>query len=883
MKNLYSIARLILFALVASFILPISQSHASTCYEVDINGVLTSGYGCSGNVVIDTNVTSIGPNAFWGHTGIVSVTIPNSIVSIGNLAFAETTNLETVTIGTGLKVIAASAFQNSSKLSTVIFDEVSKVTEIRAYAFAGTTSLTSISLPNTLTSIGESAFQSSGLTSLIIPNNVTTISKRAFFDNNLQGELIIPNSVVSIGDLAFYNNPLIETVTVGSGVTTIGERAFFGDPGFRGSLKSLTFGDSLNSIGDSAFQKQPNLISLTIPNSVKTIGVYAFYGAESLTSLSLGSGLQIIDVAAFGDSKSLVSLTIPDAVTEIRESAFQNVISLVSLNLGNSLKSIGMSAFESPHSLISIDIPDSVTSVGDYAFRIYEGNNSLTSITLGNALTKIGNDAFAGATNVKTLTIPDSVDEIGIGAFGGFNSLETLNIGNSIETIPEGAFNGLGTLTSLRIPDSVKYIERRAFYASQKLESLTLGSGVLSIGEEAFDYANSLTSLIIPKSVTYIGDRAFRGVGILRELRFEGSPSIGFEAFHGLPNDAEIYAPIGSSALSDSFWDNYEITYFTPPSNKPSIPIYQVSYLANAVDASFVSIDYASYANGEKVIVAPRAPVRAGYTFLGWNTAANGSGINYAPGSSLTMGNANISLYAQWKINSYTLTIDENKGLNTESKSVMGEFGSSYLIPSLSAEQVRLGYTFLGWNSAANGSGQSYQPSANFSFTADTTLYAQWKVNSYSVSYRGNGNQSGRIPANTVQEFGTSLKIQSPSKIFTRKGYTFQEWNSSPDGTGTAYAPGTVITQPANDLTLYANWLSNTYQVRFFSSTKESIPNGKFATGGRILSAPTPTARAGYIFKGWSITPARTQIITFPYAPTATRNISLYAVWEKKK
>ena len=532
--------------------------------------------------------------------------------------------------------------------------------------------------------------------------------------------------------------------------------------------------------------------------------------------------------------------------------------------------------------MTSIDIPDSVTSIGDYAFRIYE-ENSLTSITLGNSLTTIGNDAFAGATNVQTLTIPDSVVEIGIGAFGGFNSLETLNIGNSIERIPEGAFIGLSNLTSLRIPDSVKFIEKRAFMGSLSLESLTLGSSVLSIGEEAFDYANSLASLIIPKSVTSIGYRAFGGVGILRELRFEGSPSIGLLAFDGLPNDAEIYAPIGSSALSDPFWDNYEITFFTPPSNRPSIPTYQVSYLANAVDASSISVDYAGYANGEKVIVAPRAPVRAGYTFLGWNTAANGSGINYAPGSSLTMGSGNVSLYAQWKINSYTLTLDENKGLNTASRSVMGEFRSSYLIPSLSAEQVRPGYTFLGWNSAANGSGQSYQPSVNFSFTADTTLYAQWKVNSYSVSYRGNGNQSGRIPANTVQEFGTSLKIQSPSKIFTRKGYTFQGWNSSPDGTGTAYAPGTVITQPSNDLTLYANWLANTYQVRFFSSTKESIPNGKFATGGRILSAPTPAARAGYIFKGWSITPARTQIITFPYAPTATRNISLYAVWEKKK
>lgn len=688
---------------------------------------------------------------------------------------------------------------------------------------------------------------------IVIDNSVTAIGPRAFLDNHGLISVVIPDSAVSVGDYAFFNTINLETLTLGS---------------------------SLKSIGTAAFQNQKKLTSLTIPDSVETIDTTAFYGIESVTSLTIGSGVSVISHGAFGNPTSLTSLTIPNTVTRIESEAFISPLSLVSLTLGNSLTSIGVSAFENPRSLTSLVIPNSVTTIGNYAFKFFE--TDLRSLTLGNSIRTIGIEAFSGAALITSLTIPDSVVEISIGAFAGVNSLNSLTLGNSIETIPAGAFSGAENLVSLRIPDSVKVIGNQAFFAYKKLESLTLGKGVEVIGEQAFNYANSLTSLTIPKSVTSIGANAFSG-SPLQELRLEGDPIIGANAFSGLAEDAKIFVPIGANAFSGPEWSDYEITYFSPTPNRPNIPTYQVSYFGNSADASSVSVDYAGYANGEKVIVVPRAPVRPGYTFLGWNTAENGSGTSYSPGSSLSMGSANVSLYAQWKINSYTLTLNENSGANTKSNSLVREFGSSYLIPALSAEQLRPGYTFLGWNSAANGSGQNYLPAASFKFTSDTTLYAQWKINNYSLRYDGNGQQVGRLPANTNQEFGSSLKVQAPSKIFTRKGYTFNNWNSSPDGTGVSYAPGAVITQPATDLTLYANWLANTYQVRFLSSSKEAIPNGQFTTGGRILSAPTPAARAGYTFKGWSNTPARTQILSFPYTPIANRNISLYAVWEKKK
>jgi len=105
---------------------------------VDITGVGINGnafYGCTGltSVTISNSVMSIGGNAFNGCTGLTSVTIPNSVTSIGN------------------------------------------------YAFYNCTGLTSVTIPNSVTSIGSGAFSSTGLTSVTIPDSVTSINSNAFW------------------------------------------------------------------------------------------------------------------------------------------------------------------------------------------------------------------------------------------------------------------------------------------------------------------------------------------------------------------------------------------------------------------------------------------------------------------------------------------------------------------------------------------------------------------------------------------------------------------------------------------------------------------------------------------------------------------------------
>ena len=149
-------------------------------------------FGCSGltSITIGNSVTSIGESAFDGCSGLTSVTIPNSVTSIGNYAFHGCFTLTSITIG-------------------------NSVTSIGSWAFDGCSSLTSIAIPNSVTSIGENAFSVCfGLTSITIGNSVTSIGSGAFSGCSGLTSITIGNSVTSIGDGAFDGVNLTTVVSL---------------------------------------------------------------------------------------------------------------------------------------------------------------------------------------------------------------------------------------------------------------------------------------------------------------------------------------------------------------------------------------------------------------------------------------------------------------------------------------------------------------------------------------------------------------------------------------------------------------------------------------------------------------------------------------------
>ena len=231
-------------------------------------------------LVIPDTVTTIKSCAFFGCSGLTSVTIPDSVTYIGDAAFCYS-GLTSVTIGNG-------------------------VTSIESSAFEGCSGLTSVTIPDSVTSIGGGAFSGcTGLTSVMIPDGVTSIESEAFDGCSSLTSVTIGNGVTSIGYEVFHGCSGLTSVTIGSGVTSIGERAFEGCSG----LTSVTIPDSVTSIGFCAFYNCSKLTSVTIPDSVTSIGNYAFCGCSGLTSVTIGNGVTSIRSEAFRDCSGLTSVT----------------------------------------------------------------------------------------------------------------------------------------------------------------------------------------------------------------------------------------------------------------------------------------------------------------------------------------------------------------------------------------------------------------------------------------------------------------------------------------------------------------------------------------------------------------------------------------------
>ena len=126
-----------------------------------------------------TSNDKLGDYAFYGCSGLTSLTLPSGVTSIGYRAFEGCSGLTSLTIPSGVTEIGSSAFYGCSGLTSLTIP--SSVTSIGYGAFSGCSGLTSLTIPSGVTSIGDCAFLScSGLTSLTIPSSVTSIGSDAF-------------------------------------------------------------------------------------------------------------------------------------------------------------------------------------------------------------------------------------------------------------------------------------------------------------------------------------------------------------------------------------------------------------------------------------------------------------------------------------------------------------------------------------------------------------------------------------------------------------------------------------------------------------------------------------------------------------------------------
>ncbi|MBN1520752.1 MAG: InlB B-repeat-containing protein, partial [Spirochaetales bacterium] len=282
---------------------------------------------------------------------------------------------------------------------------------------------------------------------------------------------------------------------------------------------------------------------------------------------------------------------------------------------------------------------------------------------------------------------------------------------------------------------------------------------------------------------------------------------------------------------------------------------------------------------------------RTGYTFSGWNTAANGSGTAYAPAATFAMPDAAVTLFAQWTINSYTLTYDGNSsdgGVVPTDPSSPYDYGATVTVLD-AGTMTRTGYTFNGWNTAFDGSGTAYAPAATFAMPdSAVTLFAQWVATpTYTVTYYGNGSDGGTAPVDPSSPYasGSTVTVMNQGSL-SLTGYSFAGWNTAANGSGTAYAGGATFTINANT-DLYAQWTVNSYALSYDGNSSDGgvVPTDPsspydYGSGVTVLDQGTLTL-TGNSFVGWNT--ATDGSGTWYYAgfgfsmPAAA--LTLYAQW----
>ena len=166
-----------------------------------------------------------------------------------------------------------------------------------------------------------------------------------------------------------------------------------------------------------------------------------------------------------------------------------------------------------------------------------------------------------------------------------------------------------------------------------------------------------------------------------------------------------------------------------------------------------------------------------------------------------------------------TVDFDANGGEGTM-PTWTGKPNTSFDLPKNTF--TREGYTFTGWNTAADGTGAAYADKAPVKFSENTALYAQWTQDPV-ITFDANGGK-GTMGTQTVKpNEATALTANT----FTRADYDFTGWNTAKDGTGTAYGDKANITTNEN-VTLYAQWTLHKYHVRWLNWDDTVLQKGDY-------------------------------------------------------
>lgn len=760
-------------------------------------------------VELPEGLTFTGKGEFKNCLNLSSVSIPSTMQTIGDETFLQCVSLTQIELPDSVTSLGKSSFEKCSNLKTIRYSE--SLTEIKDKAFMNALQLTSNVFPETLTTIGGNAFENcKEFNDLTIPVNVTTIGQRAFancrginiltiesnqitkcgdgiFDECLLREVKFPEGITTIPARLFSQSDFTtaSVVTIPNTVTTIGDFAFAGTNTNQVNVPVIQFeeGTKLTKIGTSAFAYCTALERFTIPETTEEIGANAFANCLKISSIVIPENVTKIGTGAFFNCSILSEITYNAIrVTTSNQNIFA-FCNIKKITIGEKVCAFPANLFKGAQfstndatgeeEMITIFIPASVETIGEYALPNI-ANLQKVVFEDGSRLTTIGNNAFQECVNLTSCRLPDSVTSIGNFAFKGCTKLgsdsaEPFSIPASLETLGSSAFQDCPSLIKAVIPPDIKKINDKAFMNDIGLTSVQMTGGELTeIGVSAFESCTALTEVSIPNGVTKIGATAFKNCSALTKVVIPASVTfIGKDAFLGCGGNVQFMVVPGSYAEK---W--LEENGFT------SSKLLTITYVLDG--GNNAPENPAGYEAGETFLFSPAT--RKGYAFKGWyldeKFQTEIKGVEGCTG--------NITIYAKWEIDQYTITYVLDGGRNHEDNPATYTILDRITLKDATKE----GFTFKGWYDDPKNL-KSRVSAINVGSSGDRTLYAVWDGGTTEAPIASIENGSTVKP-------GTRLFLKSATpgaRIF----YTLD--GTEPTEMSSPYSSGIVIDR---DLTVKA-------------------------------------------------------------------------------
>ena len=260
------------------------------------------------------------------------------------------------------------------------------------------------------------------------------------------------------------------------------------------------------------------------------------------------------------------------------------------------------------------------------------------------------------------------------------------------------------------------------------------------------------------------------------------------------------------------------------------------------------------------------------YHLIGWSKDKTAT----EPLKQLGVAEEGLTYYAVWSTDAvYTVSFDmQGMGSDQHSQQIK-ENGKA-----VKFEPVADGYSFGGWYTEA-----ACQNAFDFetAITKDMTLYAKWKLETYSITYEMDGGEND-------ESNPTSFTIESETIVFknpkVRVGYLFDGWYYNPDYSHVA----TQVSQGYfGDITLYAKWIPTQYEVIYAAGSRgigtveiDYKPHGDTL----VLSSEkylyyNENYRVSFLHAGWTLSDGGAKEYDFGAKYSTDADITLYPYWSK--